>query len=124
MKDRELLGPRTRAAAATCGRGRFEFPAILRVAPTIATFFRNAPSAVGISMTGSERPSPKPHQKKRPQLQWGGENSGNALDAKIHMEGVTMPKVLTQARSFIFPKKHKDPQNWPPPSHRAPPEKC
>ena len=34
-------------------------------------------------MTGSERPSPEPLLKKksRPQPYWGGDNSGNALEA-------------------------------------------
>ena len=34
-------------------------------------------------MTGSETPSPEPllKKKKRPQPYWGGENSGNALEA-------------------------------------------
>ena len=44
---------------------------------------RDTPSTAGNSMTGSERPSPEPLLKKerRPQPYWGGENSGNALEA-------------------------------------------
>ena len=44
---------------------------------------RNTPSTAGTSMTGSDRPSPEPRlwKKKRPQPYWGGDNSGNALEA-------------------------------------------
>ena len=45
-------------------------------------WIRNTPSTAGNSMTGSERPSPEPILKKRrPQPYWGGEISGNALEA-------------------------------------------
>ena len=45
------------------------------------SFIRNAPSAAGNSMTGSERPSPEPLLKKEasPAVLGRGENSGNAL---------------------------------------------
>ena len=50
--------------------------------PRSSSFFRNTPSTAGNSMTGSERPSPEPLLKKRrSQPYWGGENSGNALEA-------------------------------------------
>ena len=51
-------------------------------APSRSHFRQNTPSTAGNSMTGSERPSPEPLLKKRrPQPYWGGENSGNALEA-------------------------------------------
>ena len=46
------------------------------------SLFRNPLSTAGNSMTSSERPSPEPFLKKKcPQQYWGGDNSGNALEA-------------------------------------------
>ena len=60
---------------------------------------RNTPSTAGNSMTGSERPSPEPLlKKKRPQPYWGGENSGNSLEASnaLNYWAWGIPAVLSR----------------------------
>ena len=50
-------------------------------------------------MTSSERPSPEPILKKRrPQPYWGGENSGNALEASnaLNYRAWGVPAVLAR----------------------------
>ena len=44
-------------------------------------FVKNVLSTAGDSMTSSERPSPEPLLKKEAPPYWGGDNSGNALQA-------------------------------------------
>ena len=59
---------------------------------------RNTPSTAGNSMTGSGRPSPEPLlKKKRPQPYWGGDNSGNALEASnaLNYRPWGIPAVLS-----------------------------
>ena len=61
--------------------------------------FRNAPSTAGSSMTGSERPSPKPLLKKEASpAVLGGENSGNALEASnaLNYRAWGIPAVLSR----------------------------
>ena len=49
-------------------------------------------------MTGSERPSPEPLLKKEPQTYWGGEDSGNALEASnaLNYRAWGIPAVLSR----------------------------
>ena len=58
---------------------------------------RNKPSSAGNAMTSSERPFPEPLLKKRRhQSHWGGENSGNALEASnaLNYRAWGIPAVL------------------------------
>ena len=60
---------------------------------------RDTPSTAGNSMTSSERPSPEPlWKKRRPQPYWGGENSGNALEASnaLNCRVWGIPAVLSR----------------------------
>ena len=57
------------------------------------------PSTAGNSMAGSGRPSPEPLLKKRrPQPYWGGEHSGNALEASnaLNCRVWAIPAVLSK----------------------------
>ena len=58
--------------------------------------FRNTHSTAGNSMSSSERPSPEPLLKKEPY--WGGDNSGNALEASnaLNYSVWGIPAVLSR----------------------------